>query len=46
MAQISQIMSVSNKHGETARVTELAIAVKALIKALIKTITPKTITKS
>jgi hypothetical protein len=37
MALIPQIISVSNKHGTTARVTELAITIKA--------ITPKTITK-
>ncbi|WP_279589165.1 hypothetical protein [Paraburkholderia rhizosphaerae] len=41
MAQISHITSVSSKHGKTARATELAISTKALIKA----ITPKTITK-
>jgi hypothetical protein len=41
MAQIPQILSVSSKHGKTARATELAITAKTLIKA----ITPKTITK-
>jgi hypothetical protein len=41
MAQISQISSISRLHGKTARVVELAVT----IKALIKTITPKTITK-
>lgn len=41
MVQISQISSISNQHGKTARVVELAITIKTLIKA----ITPKTITK-
>ncbi|QQC67837.1 hypothetical protein [Paraburkholderia ginsengisoli] len=41
MAQISQISSISKSHGTTARVVERAIT----IKTLIKTITPKTITK-
>jgi hypothetical protein len=41
MAQISQISSISKLHGKTARVVELAIT----IKSLVKTITPKTITK-
>ena len=41
MAHIAQISSISKLHGKTARVVELAIT----IKALIKTITPKTITK-
>jgi hypothetical protein len=40
MASALQITSISNHHGETARVVELAISVKTLIKA----ITPKTIT--
>ena len=40
MAKIPQISSISNLHGKTARVVELAIT----IKTLIKTITPKTIT--
>ncbi|GAB2881838.1 hypothetical protein GCM10027093_16300 [Paraburkholderia jirisanensis] len=38
MAQIPQIVTVSSKHGTTARAIELAITA-------IKTITPKTITK-
>ena len=41
MAQISQISSISKLHGKTARAVEFAIT----IKTLIKTITPKTITK-
>lgn len=41
MAQSSQISSISKLHGKTARVVELAITTKSLIK----TITPKTITK-
>jgi hypothetical protein len=41
MAQRSQISSISKLHGKTARVVELAISTKSLIK----TITPKTITK-
>ncbi|MFL9920774.1 hypothetical protein PQR75_36490 [Paraburkholderia fungorum] len=41
MAQISQISSISKLHGKTARVVEFAIT----IKSLVKTITPKTITK-
>ena len=41
MAKILQITSISNHHGKTARVVELAISTKSLIK----TITPKTITK-
>lgn len=41
MAQIAQISSISKLHGKTARVVEFAITTKALIK----TITPKTITK-
>ena len=41
MAHMAQISSISKLHGKTARVVELAIT----IKALIKTITPKTITK-
>jgi len=45
MAQLAQISSISKLHGKTARVVELAITIKALIKTLIKTITPKTITK-
>jgi hypothetical protein len=40
MAKALQITSISNHHGKTARVVELAISVKTLIKA----ITPKTIT--
>ena len=40
MATIPQITSISDHHGKTARVVELAISVKTLIKA----ITPKTIT--
>jgi hypothetical protein len=40
MATIPQITSISNHHGKMARVVELAIA----IKTLVKTITPKTIT--
>jgi DNA-binding PucR family transcriptional regulator len=36
MAKITQITSISIRHGKTARVVELAIT--------IKTITPKTIT--
>jgi hypothetical protein len=44
MAKIPQISLISNLHGEArseaARVVELAIAIKTLIKA----ITPKTIT--
>jgi hypothetical protein len=46
MAQIPQISMVSSMHGTTARATELAIIIKTItIKALIKAITPKTITK-
>ncbi|WGS54571.1 hypothetical protein LFL96_26545 [Paraburkholderia sp. D15] len=41
MAQLAQISSISTLHGATARVVELAITTKTLIKA----ITPKTITK-
>jgi len=41
MAQISQISSISKLHGTTARAVELAI----ITTTLIKTITPKTITK-
>ena len=41
MATIPQITSISIHHGKTARVVELAIT----IKSLVKTITPKTITK-
>jgi hypothetical protein len=41
MAQISQISSISNQHGKTARA--LAFAFEFAIT--IKTITPKTITK-
>jgi hypothetical protein len=40
MASALQITSISNHHGKTARVVELAVSVKTLIKA----ITPKTIT--
>lgn len=40
MATISQITSISNHHGKTARVVKLAIT----IETVIKTITPKTIT--
>ena len=40
MATIPQITSISIHYGKTARVVELAIT----IKTLIKTITPKTIT--
>jgi len=45
MAQISQISSISKQHGTTARAIEFAITTATLIKARIKTITPKTITK-
>jgi len=38
MAKFSQISSISNLHGKTARAVEFAITT-------IKTITPKTITK-
>jgi hypothetical protein len=41
MAQISQISSISKLHGKTARAVEFAITTAALIK----TTTPKTITK-
>lgn len=41
MAQISQISSISKLHGKTARAVEFAI----ITTTLIKTITPKTITK-
>jgi hypothetical protein len=41
MALISKISSISTLHGKTARVVELAITTEAIIKA----ITPKTITK-
>ena len=41
MAHMAQISTISKLHGKTARVVELAITTKALIK----TITPKTITK-
>jgi hypothetical protein len=44
MAKIPQITSISNLHGKTARAVELAIASETLIKSLIKSITPKTIT--
>jgi len=41
MAKFPQISSISNLHGKTARAVEFAIT----IKTLVKTITPKTITK-
>lgn len=47
MAQLSQISSIENLHGDTARVGGLAIAGCVGIAgiAAIITITPKTITK-
>jgi hypothetical protein len=41
MAKFPQISSIANLHGKTARAVEFAIT-----KTLIKTITPKTLTKA
>ncbi|WP_431764090.1 hypothetical protein [Paraburkholderia sp.] len=41
MAKMTQISSIFNLHGKTARAVEFAI----VVKTSIKTITPKTITK-
>ena len=48
MAQLSQISSIANLHGDTARVGGLAIAGAVGIAGAVAiiTITPKTITKS
>jgi hypothetical protein len=43
MATNLKITSISNLHGETARAVQFVIAT-SLIKSLIKSITPKTIT--
>ncbi|HEX7684217.1 MAG TPA: hypothetical protein VF446_11900 [Trinickia sp.] len=47
MAKLSQISSIENLHGDTARVGGLAVAVAVGIAGAIAiiTITPKTITK-
>jgi hypothetical protein len=46
MAKVSQISSIDNLHGDTARVGGLAIAGAVGIAGIaIITITPKTITK-